>query len=88
MDLNRLKIGKPAYPALAIFALGCASVFLMVGTIGGFSIATLAGVAILALLIFVMVCGAIYFVITLMTRGTPHFKENKLPMRGGEWWRR
>ena len=88
MDLNRLKKGKLANPAIAIFAFGCASVFFAVGMIGGFNIATLVGVAILALFVFGSVCAAVYIVFTLATRGTALHKENRSPMRGGEWWRR
>jgi len=83
------KQGKLANAAIAIFALGCASVFFTVGMIGGFNIATLVGVAILALFVFGSVCGAVYIVFTLATRGTALLKDhNRSPLRGGEWWRR
>jgi cytochrome c biogenesis protein CcdA len=88
VDLNRQKNGKLANAAIAIFALGFASVFFIVGMIGGFNIATLVGVAILALFVFGSVCGAVYIVFILVTRGTALLKENRSPMRGGEWWRR
>ena len=61
--LNRQKKGKLANSAIAIFALGCAYVFFLVGTIGGFNIATLVGVAIVALFVFGTVCGAVYMVL-------------------------
>jgi len=85
---NRQKNGKLANPVIAIFALGCASVFFLVGTIGGFNIATLVGVATLALFIFGSVCGALYMVFILITRGTAPLKETRSPIRSREWWRR
>jgi len=89
VDLNRQKKRKVANAAIAIFVLGCASVFFPVGMIGGFKIATLVGVAILALFVFGSVCGAVYIVFTLVTRGTALLKDhNRSTMRGGEWWRR
>ena len=88
MYLNRQKKGKPANAAIAIFALGCASVFFTVGLIGGFNFTTLVGVAIVALLVFGSACGAIYIVFTLVTRGTALLKENRPPLRHGEWWRK
>jgi hypothetical protein len=88
MDLNSLKKGKLANPAIAIFALGCAALFFMVGMIGGFSIPTLVGVAILALFVFGSVCATVYIVFILVTRGTALLKDNRSPLRGGEWWRR
>jgi hypothetical protein len=86
--LNRQKKGKLENAAIAIFALGCASVFFLVGTIRGFNIATLVGVAILALFVFGTVCGAVYMVFISITRGTALLKETRSPMRGREWWRR
>jgi hypothetical protein len=89
VDLNKQRKGKPANAAIAIFALGCASVFFAVGMIGGFNIATLVGVAILALFVFGSVCGAVYIVFTLITRGTALRRDhNRSPLHGGEWWRR
>jgi len=88
VDLNRRKNGKMANAAIAIFALGCASVFFAVGTIGGFKIATLVGVAILALFVFGSACAAVYIIFILITRGTALLKEHRPPLRGGEWWRR
>jgi hypothetical protein len=88
VDLNKQKKGKLANAAIAIFALGCAFVFFMVGMIGGFNIATLVGVAILALFVLGSVCGAVYIVFTLVTRGTALLKDNRSPLRGEEWWRR
>jgi amino acid transporter len=88
MDLNRQKKGTPANAAIAIFALGCVSVFFTVGMIGGFNIATLVGVAILALFVFGSVCAAIYIVFILVARETALLKDNRSPLRGGEWWRR
>jgi hypothetical protein len=88
VDLNRQKKGKLANTAVAIFALGCASVFFTVGMIGGFNIATLVGVAMLALFVFGSACGAVYIVFILAIRGTALLKENRSPLRGGEWWRR
>jgi hypothetical protein len=88
VDLNRQKKGKLANTAIAIFALGCASVFFTVGMIGGFNMATLVGVAILALFVFGSVCATVYIVFILVTRGTALLKDNRSPLRGGEWWRR
>jgi hypothetical protein len=88
VDLNSQKKGKLANAAIAIFALGCASVFFTVGTIGGFNIATLAGVAILALFVFGSVCSAAYIVFILISGGSAFPKKNRSPTRGGEWWRR
>lgn len=88
MDLNKQKNGKLAYAVIAIFALGCAAVFFMVGMIGGFNIATLVGVAIVALFVFGSVCAAVYIVFILVLRGTAPSKQNRLPMRGGEWLKR
>jgi hypothetical protein len=88
VDLNRHKKGKLANVAIAVFALGCAYIFFVVGMIGGFKIATLVGVAILALFVLGSVCGAVYIVFILITRGTALIKEHSSPMRGGEWWRR
>ena len=88
MDLNSQKKGKLANAAIAIFALGCASVFFTVGMIGGFNMATLVGVAILALFVFGSVCATVYTVFILVTRGTALLKDNRSPLRGGEWWRR
>jgi predicted ABC-type sugar transport system permease subunit len=83
------KQGRPANVAIAIFALGCASVFFAVGTTGGFNIGTLIGVAILALLVFGSVCATVYIVFILVTRGTALLKDNnRSPLHGGEWWRR
>jgi hypothetical protein len=56
--------------------------------IGGFNIATLVGVAILALFILGSVWAAAYIVFILVTRGTALLKDNRSPLRGGEWWRR
>lgn len=87
--LNRQKKGKPANAAIAIFALGCASVFFTVGIIGGFNIATLVGVAIIALFVFGSVYTTVYIVFILVTRGTALLKDhNGSSLRGGEWWRR
>ena len=88
MDLNKQKNGTLAYAVIAIFALGCAAVFFMVGMIGGFNIATLVGVAIVALFVFGSVCGAVYIVFILITRGTALLKQSRPPLHGGEWWRR
>ena len=88
MDLNRQKKGKLASAAVATLALGCVSVFFTVGMIGGFNIATLVGVALLALFVFGSVCAAVYVVIILVTRGTALLKENRPPLRHGEWWRK
>ena len=88
VDLNRQKKGKPANAAIAIFALGCASVFFTVGMIGGYNLATLVGVAILALLVFGSVCAASYIVFISVSRGIALLKDNRSPLRGGEWWRR
>jgi hypothetical protein len=89
VDLNRQKKRKLANATIAIFALGCASVFFTVGTIGGFNIATLVGVAILALFVFGGACGAVYIVFILVTRGTALLKDHhRSPLHGGEWWRR
>ena len=88
MDLNGETKGKLANAIIAIFALGCACAFFVVGTIGGFKTSTLVGVAILALFAFGCVCGAVYVVLILVTRRTAHPKQNRLPMRGGEWWMR
>ena len=89
MDLNKQKKGKLASASIAIFALGCAFVFFTVGMIGGFNIATLVGVAILALFVFGSACGAVYIVFTLVTRETALRNDHKRsPLRGGEWWRR
>ena len=90
MDLNRQNKVKLANIAIAISALGCASVFFTVGVIGGFNIATLVGVAIRALFVFGSVCGAVYIVFISVTRGISllNLKDNRLPLRGGEWWRR
>ena len=88
MDLDRQKKGKLANATIAISALGCASVFLVVGLIGGFQISTLVAVAILALFVFGCVYGAVYIVLILITRRTAHPRQNRLPMRGGEWWMR
>jgi hypothetical protein len=60
--------GTRANVVIAIFALGCASVFFTVGMIGGFNIATLVGVAILALFVLGTVCSAVYIVFTLVTQ--------------------
>ena len=89
MDLNRQKKKKLANAAIAISALGCAFVFFVVGLIGGFQISTLVAVAILALLVFGCMSGAVYLVFILVTRRTADPpKQNRLPMRGGEWWNR
>jgi hypothetical protein len=88
VDLNRQKKGKLVNAVIAIFALGCASVFFTVGTIGGFNIATLVGVAMLALFVFGGVCGAVYIVFISVTRGIALLKDNRSPLRGGERWRR
>jgi len=88
VDLNRQKKGKLTNVTIAIFALGCAYVFFMVGMIGGFKMATLVGIAILALFVLGSVCCAVYIVFILITRGAALIKENSSPMRGGEWWRR
>jgi hypothetical protein len=83
------KNARPANAAIAIVALGCASVFFTVGTIGGFNIITLVGVAIFALLVFGSVCGAIYIVFISITHGIALLKDNnRSPLHGGEWWRR
>jgi hypothetical protein len=79
---------KLAKAAIAIFALGCASVFFTVGMIGGFNIATLVGVAILALFVFGSVCGAVYILFISITHGIALLKDNRSPLRSGEWWRR
>lgn len=88
MDVNRQKKGKLAYTAIAIFGLGCAYVFFVVGMIGGFQISTLVGVAIFVLFVFGSVCGAVYLVFFLVTRRTALPKQNRLPLLGGEWLRR
>jgi hypothetical protein len=88
MDLNRQKQRRLVNATIAIVALGCASIFFTVGMIGGFNIASLVGVAILALFVLGSVCGAVYIVFTLVTRGTALLKDNRSPLRGGEWWRR
>ena len=89
VDLNKQRKGKLANAAIAIFALGCASVFFAVGTIGGFNIAALVGVAILALLVFGSVCGAVYIVFISVNRGIALLRDNnRSPLHGGEWWRR
>jgi hypothetical protein len=79
---------KLAKAAIAIFALECASVFFTVGMIGGFNIATLVGIAILALFVFGSVCGAVYIVFISITHGIALLKDNRSPLRSGEWWRR
>ena len=89
MDPNRQKKWKLANAVIAISALGCASVFFTVGIIGGFNIATLVGVAIIALFVFGSVYTTVYIVFILVTRGTALLKDhNRSPLRGGEWWRR
>jgi hypothetical protein len=88
VDLNEQKNRKLAYAAMALSTLGFASVFFTVGIIGGFNIATLVSGAILALLVLGSVCGAVYIVYTLVTRGTALLKERRPRLRGGEWWRR
>ena len=88
MDLKKQRKGKLANAVIAIFALGCASVFFTVGMIGGFKIGTLVGVASLALIVFGILCGVVYIVVILVTRGTALLKENRPPLRGREWWRR
>jgi len=83
------KQGRPANAAIVIVALGCASLFFTVGTIGGFNIGTLVGVAILALFAFGSVCGAVYVVFISVIRGIALLKDNnRSPLHGGEWWRR
>ena len=47
MDQNRQKKRKLTNAIIAIFALGCADVFFVVGMLGGFKISTLVGVGIL-----------------------------------------
>src|SRR5258707_14679102 len=69
MDLIEQK-GQLANAAIAIFVLGCVSVFFMVGMIGGFEISTLVGVGILALFVFGSMYGAVYIVFILIARGT------------------
>ena len=86
MDLNRQKKRNRANATIAISALGCASVFFVIGMMGGFKISTLVAAAILALFVFGCVCGAVYLVFILVTRRTAHPKQNRLPLRGGEWW--
>jgi hypothetical protein len=88
VNLNEQKNRKLAYAAMALSTLGFASVFFTVGIIGGFNIATLLSGAILALVVLGSVCGAVYVVYTLVTRGTALLKEKRPPLRGGEWWRR
>ena len=88
MDQNRQKKRKLTNAIIAIFALGCADVFFVVGMLGGFKISTLVGVGILALFVFGCVCSAVYIVFILVSRRTTHPKPNRLPLRGGEWWTR
>ena len=88
MDRNRQKKGKLTNAIITIFAVACAYVFFVVGMIGEFKISTLIGVAILALFVFGCVSGAVYIVLILATRPTAHPKQNRLPLRGGEWWTR
>ena len=88
MDQNRHKKGKLTNALITIVALGCAYVSFMVGMLGGFKISTLVGVAILALFVLGCVCGAVYIVSVLATRPNAHPKQNRLPLRGGEWWTR
>jgi hypothetical protein len=88
MDQNRQTKRKLTNAVIAIFALGCAYVLFVVGMIGEFKISTLVGDAFLALLVFGCVCGAVYVVVILATRPTAHLKQNRLPLRGGEWWTR
>ena len=85
MDQNGQKKKKLTKAIIAIFALGCAYVFIVVGMIGEFQISTLVGIAILALFVFGCVCSAVYI---LVSRQTTHLKPNRLPLRGGEWWTR
>jgi amino acid transporter len=87
VDLNSQK-GKPANAAVAILAIGCTSVFFAVGMAGGYDVATLVGVVLVALFVFGCVCGAVYLVFTLIARRTPHPRQNRVPMRGGAWWTR
>jgi len=47
VDQNRQKKKKLTNAIIAIFALGCADVFFVVGMLGGFKISTLVGVGIL-----------------------------------------
>jgi hypothetical protein len=86
IDLNRQKKENLPNATIAIFALGYASVFFVVGMIGGFQTSTLAAVAILTLLVFGCVSGAVYLAFILVTGRTAHPNQNRLPMRGGEWW--
>lgn len=86
--MNRQKKRNLANAAIVTFVLGCASVFFTVGTIGGFKISTLLSVAILALFVFGSLCGAVYIVYVLVSRGTALFKQNRPPLRSVEWWRR
>jgi hypothetical protein len=88
VHLGRQKKGKLPSVAVAILALGCTSVFLTVGIAGGYGVATLVGVVIVALFVFGCVCGAVYIVFILITRRVPHPKQNRLPMRDGAWWTR
>jgi hypothetical protein len=88
MDQNKQKKGKLTNAVIAFVVLGCAYVFFVVGMIGEFKISTLVGVALLALLVFGCVCGAVYVVVILATRPTAQPKQNRLPLRGGEWWTR
>ena len=84
MDLKKQRKGKLANAVIAIFALGCASVFFTVGIIGGFNIGTPVGVAIFGLFVFGSVRGAFYIFFILVTSRTGFHKENRSPMRGGE----
>ena len=86
MDLNSQKKGKLTNATIAISALGCASVFLVVGLIAGFQISTLVAVAILALFVFGFVYGAVHLVFVWVTRRTAIPQRNRPPMRGGQWW--
>jgi uncharacterized membrane protein len=88
VDQNRQKKRKLTNAIIAIFALGCADVFFVVGMLGGFKISSVVGVAILALFVLGCVCEAVYVVLISATRPTAHPKKTRLPLRGGEWWTR
>lgn len=88
MDQNRQKKRKVTNAIIAIFALGCADVFFVVGMLGGFKISALVGVCILAFFVFGCACGAVYIVLISATRSTANPKPNRRPLRGGEWWTR
>jgi hypothetical protein len=88
MALIRQKMGKLANAAVAIFALGCISVFFMVGKIGGFEISKLVGVVILAIFVFGVCAAPSTSSSFWLLAELPVSTKTSPPLRGGEWWRR